>query len=101
MCTNPGKRLCRVFGRISSIQLKTATTVQIVREIGARMITPCRNNLSRLRGTLRIVDMGSRLSAKISQYPRLLTNYKKNHGNVGNVKSFRSFVPQWIIKNAY
>src|SRR5579863_6259686 len=66
MCTNPGKRLCSVFGRISSIQLKTATTVQIVREIGARMITPCKNNLSSLRGALRIEDMCSLLGAKIT-----------------------------------
>jgi hypothetical protein len=51
--------------------------------------------------------MHGHLGAKISQYPchpqislksltpteppHLPSNYEKNHGNVGNVKSFRSF----------
>src|SRR5580692_6680200 len=112
MRTSPGKRLCSVFGRISSIQLKTATTVQIVREIGARMITPCKNNRSRFRGALRIVDMYCHLVAKITTPPQIPSNYKKNDGNYRNGKSFLSFAPtlirkersiieKWTLKTAY
>src|SRR5580692_10848744 len=65
-----------MLGRILSIQKKTETTVQMVMEMGARIIRPCRKSRKRLRGILRR-DMWSRLKPKIRQYPRRQQIIKK------------------------